>query len=626
MTTKVVEQMMKDQQVLAQQVEITGQAVARLTLNSTRPPVGEPPSPTVSDASTDNPFHQGPQGTSHTVLPHRHDRGGQRGGADALHRLKHALPKLAFPRFTGSNPRVWRSKCQDYFQLYNVPPAMQATFASLHMDDNAGKWLQVFKRKYGLTDWKSFISAVEEKFGAADYRDAMGELLELTQTTTVEQYAADFANLQYEICMHNEGFDDLFFVSQFVRGLRYDIGAVVQSQLPQTVDRAILLAKVQQRVLEKGKAKQQKLAGTPRQQQWPPRQDAKPGGSSSSMSKERQLLNYRKANNLCYYCGEKYEPAHVAVCSQRPKAQVNALVVNDLDLPLSEEVVAQIELEDSLTTEFCQLSLNALAGTEEGAAMKLRSLVHNKVMLTLVDSGSTHSFVSSQFLQHVGITPLPTIPTSVKLANGQVLVSDQWVPQMEWWCDGFTLLSDMKVLDIGAFDAILGFDWLQAHSPMVCDWEARTMEFTHKNVSVKLKGVQPPTKDVSLLSAEKVYKWLKGNDIWALVVVTPSQLDPPPTTDPEIDKLLETYKDVFEDPHTLPPERMYDHTISLLPNAIPVNSRPYKYSPMHKDEIERQVKDMLSAGIITPSTSPFASPVLLIQKKVGSWRFCIDYR
>jgi len=69
MTTKVVEQMMKDQQVLAQQVEITGQAVARLTLNSTRLPVGEPPSPTVSDASTDNPFHHDPQGTSHTVLP-----------------------------------------------------------------------------------------------------------------------------------------------------------------------------------------------------------------------------------------------------------------------------------------------------------------------------------------------------------------------------------------------------------------------------------------------------------------------------------------------------------------------------------------------------------------------------
>jgi hypothetical protein len=71
---------------------------------------------------------------------------------------------------------------------------------------------------------------------------------------------------------------------------------------------------------------------------------------------------------------------------------------------------------------------------------------------------------------------------------------------------------------------------------------------------------------------------------------------------------------------------LYDHFITLLPNAIPFNCKPYRYSHEQKDEIERQVTKMLESSIVVPNLSPSASLVLLVKKKDNSWRFCVDYR
>jgi hypothetical protein len=67
------------------------------------------------------------------------------------------------------------------------------------------------------------------------------------------------------------------------------------------------------------------------------------------------------------------------------------LVVNDLDAELTEETLNHLEIEDVLASEMGQLSLNALAGTESSDSMCIRALVQSKVMLILVDSGSSHS-------------------------------------------------------------------------------------------------------------------------------------------------------------------------------------------------------------------------------------------
>ena len=78
-------------------------------------------------------------------------------------------------------------------------------------------------------------------------------------------------------------------------------------------------------------------------------------------------------------------------------------------------------------------------------------------------------------------------------------------------------------------------------------------------------------------------------------------------------------------PTELPPNREHEHAITLKEGTMLVNVRPYRYPQFQKDEIRRSIKEMLEARIICPSVSPYFSPILLVKKRDGSWRFCVDY-
>jgi len=166
---------------------------------------------------------------------------------------------------------------------------------------------------------------------------------------------------------------------------------------------------------------------------------------------------------------------------------------------------------------------------------------------------------------------------------------------------------------------------------MQCDWSNKTLTFTHADNTVTIQGHQTPPLQATPISPTQLYKATKGNDTWAFVMLQQTSEPNPDTpstklTNLDLQTILTKYHTVFQDPQTLPPQRSYDHSTPLIPGVIPINARPYHYSPQHKTEIETQVKQLLQSGLIIHSHSPFASPILLVKKKDGTWRFCVDYR
>ena len=98
-------------------------------------------------------------------------------------------------------------------------------------------------------------------------------------------------------------------------------------------------------------------------------------------------------------------------------------------------------------------------------------------------------------------------------------------------------------------------------------------------------------------------------------------------TDMGLQKLLEEFLELFGPiPKGRPMHRGEGHTIPLLPGSSPPWRGVYRLSQAEKEELAKQLKAMLLAGWIEPSTSPFGAPILFVKKKDGGLRMCIDYR
>ncbi|XP_060967566.1 uncharacterized protein LOC115704201 [Cannabis sativa] len=517
-------------------------------------------------------------------------------------------------RFDGSNVEDWIYKITKFFDLHGVRPELRLAMVPFHLEGISSTWFQWMEKGGGFPDWESFLRASRLRFGVSIYDDPLGRIAKLVQTGSVANFQNEFETLMTQI----SGVSEQYFLNFFVWGLKNEIRR--ELLLARPVDLADAMAKAQlfedrnEDLLGRTRGDNGRSTWSPRfmnpsspaspkvstpnsitTNTTTPSYSKVPLPSSPSLPVKRLSpaeLKDKREKGLCFTCDEKYNPGHkcknrvLILCAQGDEEEDDETVMGG-------DIVT--DQEESLAEEG---SLNSLSNAVNPRIFRITAYHGKEPLEVLIDTGSNNNFIQEALAARLGLNCEETKRFKVYM------------------------------------DVVLGMQWLQTLGPCIHDHKALTMEFQWQGAVVKLAGSSGTASHQ--LSFTQLRSMVREGDIREMFMVV---ADPPVTENiaveisemesklPRVAKgVLTSFVDVFTEPRQLPPHRGTDHRICLNPGSQPVKVRPYRYPYFQKDVIEKMVQEMLSYGFIQPSTSPYASPVLLVKKKDGSWRFCVDFR
>ncbi|KAA0065652.1 ty3-gypsy retrotransposon protein [Cucumis melo var. makuwa] len=478
--------------------------------------------------------------------------------------------------------------------------------AVFFLEDRGTAWWETAERMLGgdvsKITWEQFKENFYAKFFSANVKHAkLQEFLNLEQgDMTVEQYDAEFDMLSR--FAPDVVRDEAARTEKFVRGLRLDLQGIVRALRSATHANALRIAldlSLHERADSSKAAGRGSTLGQKRkvetQPDVVPQRTLRSGGVFQRHRRELVAAG-RTLRELpaCTTCGRVHggrclagsgvcfrcrQPGHTAdVCPRKP-----------FETTPPQPFAPQQGRVFTTTRQEAERAGTVVTGT-------LQILGH--YAFVLFDSGSSHSFISSVFVQHVGleVEPLGSV-LSVSTPSGEVLLSKEQIKACRVEVANHMLDVTLLVLDMQDFDVILGMDWLSANHANIDCFGKEVVFNPPSRASFKFRGhacvVDIREPEVSLSS----------------------------------EPVVREYPDVFPDKLLgLPPPREVDFAIELEPGTAPISRAPYRMAPAELKELKVQLQELLDKGFIRPSVSPWGAPVLFVKKKDGSMRLCIDYR
>jgi hypothetical protein len=330
----------------------------------------------------------------------------------------------------------------------------------------------------------------------------------------------------------------------------------------------------------------------------------------------RAEMDKRQLKGLCYNCDDKYFSGHKCKEQKKFMAISEEISEEDEETPSASKSTESTDITPPSDPPEVEpvISLNALTGFYAPQTLKLIDYIKHQKVIILFDSGSTINFIHCRIAQETHCYIHAVNNFQIMIANGGSMKCGGRCENVHLQIGDYHLKSHMFSIDMGGCDNVLGGDWLRILGPILMDFKDLTMQFDQEGHQYKFQGITSSSPEI--ISSYRMEKLLKKGHSSVITQLHDIQAAETLSVPQDLQAILSKHKLVFSTPQGLPPTHgVHDHSIPLVPGSLPPNIRLYHHPFSQKNEIEKMVQELLNAGVIHPSTSPYSSLVVMVLKK-----------
>jgi hypothetical protein len=548
--------------------------------------------------------------------------------------------KIEIPYFDGMakmTAQAWVQKLDTYLQLNPMREMEAIKFATMYWDGKAHDWWYHGLTTLGHNQIVSYIEFTQrliDRFDLGDPELHFWELTQLKQTGTTEAYIDEFQRLAVMV----QDMSPTRLMMLFTEGLMEPLKGWVKAFKPTSLQEAIWKTR------DLGPAAKPKFIPRPplnnggRDQRPPINQGGRdPKGYDKGHGRiDDNTRRELRRKQLCFTCKEPWNPSHK--CMGRGQVPYIEVTSDDEE----EDEYGQIQNMEAKTLETIEeevpeldcaagekATLASISGVPKFNTFRMRGVLQGQRVSVLIDGGASHNFIDATLLKRRHIPTVEFEGFKVEVEGGSTMPCNRYIPGMKLTLGRNELVQDVYVMDLPDTNIILGVQWLSTLGPITTNYKTMEISFVGEGGrKVVLRGMTGNSARV--VKAKRMEAIFRREEIvYAMECKISTWVDEKGKVHytPEIKRILDKHHKVFGPiPPGVPPDRGFEHIIELESRAKPVITTPYRHPEKYKDEIEKAIKELLDMGHIRPSSSPFASSVVLVKKKDGTMRMCIDFR